>query len=395
MKKALKPALTALRIILPAVLLALAIWQLCYSTGMVMYAGSVSGFRYGFITPYIAVLCTVIMFYFAVKYAVLFDRDMREKYIENRDSIKTAKDKLKLFFGGKYKTALIVTLYAAVFPVWFWLHFCRLFLGWNTSLIFTPVALASFLLIAIRAFLSAVKFWEEKAFYYRHYGFKYTANKCASKHLLTFVAFFGGGLLLILFVNTAGSAFVSLIIENISSLFGLFTLFFHLFFIFPKVTKRIMSAVKRRKFLRELEEVCQKNDCSLSAVKNPYKSLFKNIAGEYNFELERGGVVYACKLMSVKHRLRPMTFFEDGVAAISKIVSIKQTELYRSNKYVRYGFEAEGKKKIIIINPIPKSLFVSDRTGDVPIDNGDKVWNYRAYSASAFINAIDRNCLGK
>ncbi len=391
MKKSLKPILTVFRIILPAVILALAARVLSQWAAIFV----LDGLEQAIIGWCVAILCTVIMYYFSVKYAVLFDSDMREKFIDNRDGITKVKDKLKLFFDCKYIAFLMVILYAALIPALFWHLFGMQLLGNTLALILAPAIIALFILIGMKAIFAAVKFWEEKAFYNRYYEFNYTLKNGIAKHILIFFSYTVGGVLLMLFLNRAAFEFVNLIVNNFSALFGLFTLFFHLFFIFPKVTKRIMSVVKRRRFLQELDEVCKKNNCSLSTVKNPYKSLLKNAAGEYNFEIEQDGRIYACKLLSAKHRLRPMTFFKDGTAAVSKIVRIKQTELCRKNKYTKYGFEAEGKKKIIIINPIPKSLFVCDVTGDSPLDNGDKVWEYSVYSITAFINAIDRNCLGK
>ncbi len=50
---------------------------------------------------------------------------------------------------------------------------------------------------------------------------------------------------------------------------------------------------------------------------------------------------------------------------------------------------------ILIINPIPKTVNVSENGKTALIDNGDRVGEYKIYSATALVNAIDRNCLDR
>ncbi len=359
-------------------------------------------YGYATVNPYVALIVSAFTFYSTVRYAVLFDSFMREKYMQQHSDIESVADKLKLFFGMKY-TIVAAVLFAVILfalPVGSWCALVPLFFGEGTAdLIFklaaSSTALALMALLGTKAVCSAIKFWEEDQFYSQKNGFKYTLKNYITKHITLYFAYAVGGAFALMIANYAGNNIGYFISENFSKLFGLFTLFFHLFFIFPKVAKRVISALKRKKFLEELERVCAEHHCSLSPVKHPYRSLFKNIEGEYNFEFERGGVQYACKLLCAKHRLRPITFYGDGMAAVSKIVNIKKVELFRVNKYFNYGFEAEGKKKLIVINPIPKTLFVNGKSGDKLIDNGDSAWGYKIYSATALINAIDRGCLDK
>ncbi len=353
-------------------------------------------------TPYVATPVIIMLFYSVVRSGVLFDFELREKYIEKHDSINTLASKLKLFFGMKYTVVatilFLLLLWLLPTKLWCPLHLVFLVEGeGNTafSLISFGVALVLTFLLGIKAVTSAMNFWMENLLYSKKARFKYTLSGYILKHLELLLAYIVGGSLALAFTCTAGVDIINFVINNFSTLFGLFTLCFHVLFIFPKVTKRIVSVCKRKKFLRELEAVCSEHHCSLSTIEKPYKSLFKNYEDEYNFDFERGGKVYACKLMSTKHRLRPMTFFDDGAAAISKIIKVKKVELFRINKYVKYSYEAEGKEKLIVINPIPKTLFISDRGGEKLIDNGDRVWDYKVYSASALINAIDRNCLDR
>ncbi len=188
---------------------------------------------------------------------------------------------------------------------------------------------------------------------------------------------------------------IAAFVDNFSAIFGLFTLLFHIFFIFPKVTKKVIAIAKRRNFIKKLRLNCENKNYTLSKIDKPYKSLFKSYEGEYNFELTIDKKTYACKLIHAKHRLRPMTFCEDGYALITKVYRLWGVELGRKNKKQKYSFEAEGKEKILIVNPVPKELFVNENGRNTLIDNGQKIWDYRVYTVTAFINAIDRGIINR
>ena len=165
------------------------------------------------------------------------------------------------------------------------------------------------------------------------------------------------------------------------------------FIVLPFLYKHISAVFKRRKFIKNLVRVCDEYRCSLSPIRRPYASLFKLTPG-YDFDFERNGKRYACKLLYSKNKLRPMTFFDGGKGAHEKIITVKKTELFRIRSPFDYSFEADA-KKLLIINPIPKKLMVNDRGKVAIIDNGDSIDGYKIYSATALVNAIDRDTLDR
>ena len=173
----------------------------------------------------------------------------------------------------------------------------------------------------------------------------------------------------------------------------LICIFAVVFFVLPFLYKHISAISKRRKFIKNLVRVCDEYHCSLSPIRRPYASLFRLKSG-YDFDFERNGRRYACKMLYSKNKLRPMTFFENGVGAHEKIITVKKTELFRIRSWFEYSFESDG-KKLLIINPIPKKLMISDHGRVAIIDNGDSIDGYKIYSASALVNAIDRNTLDR
>ena len=82
------------------------------------------------------------------------------------------------------------------------------------------------------------------------------------------------------------------------------------------------------------------------------------------------------------------------MAAHENVIKVKKTELFRVRSWFEYDFSANA-KKLLIINPIPKTVSASENGRISLIDNGDRVGEYKIYSATALVNAIDRNCLDR
>jgi len=350
--------------------------------------------------PIVGCVVVLLCFFSVVRYAVLFDREMREAYMSEHESIVSLSDKLRFFARYKKVTvsALAVVILYFVFSLDSWfpariVFFGSTATGFAEKLIVFPFALVCFALVAVRAHISALNFWGEDVFLAKHRRFNYSYFNYVKKTLVMTAAYVFGS---ILFLAGAKVFFESLILNvaffNRRSLITITTLVV-CFILIPFAYRNISAFLKRRKFIKKLRAICEEHRCSLSEIKHPYKSLVKKY-DEYNFDFERNGKAYSCKLIYSKHRLRPMTFYEDGIGANTRIIKVKKTELFRLNSYFKYGYESDS-KKLIVINPIPKILYVSENGRSVLIDNGDRVGEYKIYSGTALINAIDRNTLDR
>ena len=349
--------------------------------------------------PYVGTIVVLLSFFSIVRYAVLFDREMREAYMKQHESIESFSEKIRYFFG--YKKIKIA--FCAVFVIYWicpidWCPVRYAMFGvretvFTDKLILFPFVAVALGIIAVRAHISALNFWSEDVFITRHRRFNYSYANYAKKTLVMTAAYIFGS---IIFIYGAKTVLESLILNvayfNRRSLISITTLVV-CFLVIPFIFRNIGALIKRKKFIKKLRAICDEYRCSLSEIKHPYKSLFKKY-NEYNFEFERDGKTYTCKFLSSKHRLRPMTFYEDGIGAVAKVIRIKKTELFRINKYFSYSFESEG-KKLLVINPVPKMLYISERGQTLLIDNGDRVGEYKIYSGTALINAIDRNTLDR
>lgn len=180
----------------------------------------------------------------------------------------------------------------------------------------------------------------------------------------------------------------------------------------------------RRRFLGRLRALCAKKSFTLSPVKRPYRSVFRN-KGEYSFTLEANGQTYTCKLIAAVSYGTSMILSEDGTAAIEHSFGLRQgsiramghglfgnganfggntnggmagyyrhrkAELYRFTTHLDFSFEGEG-TKILIVNPVPFEILAGSTYKSRYIDNGDFAGEYLVFSASGFLGALERGCV--
>ena len=147
---------------------------------------------------------------------------------------------------------------------------------------------------------------------------------------------------------------------------------------------------KRKDFIEKLEALCRTTRASLSDVRDINSSILKDVEG-YNFSVEQKSVKYDCKFLCGLNKNDPMFLTEKGEGSTVHAIRFRRVELFKRITTFKYDFESDG-KKILIILPVPKKLFSS--MGRV-LDVGDKVGEYKIYTATGFLNALERDCLDK
>lgn len=155
---------------------------------------------------------------------------------------------------------------------------------------------------------------------------------------------------------------------------------------------------KRRDFVRDLTRICEEKNIPLTKVKNPYRSLFRDEAGE-NFSVEYKGERYDCKLIAALRWRDPFIFLPNNSVIQRHNVTIGRGRakhvLFSWDVQTDFYFSGEG-KKIIIALPIPHSIYGVDAGGrSYPLDTGDRVGDYRVFNASAFLGALERDFLDR
>lgn len=148
------------------------------------------------------------------------------------------------------------------------------------------------------------------------------------------------------------------------------------------------ALAKRRVFVKRLARVCAEKGYELSKLHCPYRSVFA-IYAEESFALSNGDKRYSCKLISGTQKSVPLVLRPDGVCEFLHIFRLARVEVYRHVKAYEFAWEAEG-KKFLILNPVPRKVCDSRMN---QLDNGDVVGEYKIFTGTAFLNALERDCV--
>lgn len=167
--------------------------------------------------------------------------------------------------------------------------------------------------------------------------------------------------------------------------------FFAVFVVAVIVFWFLRAVLKRRKFVRMLNQICAEQKLEVSKIKNVYKSIFTLMQGE-DFTINVGGVVYSCKILSAKRKRLPMYFTSDGYYFLVHNINFFRVHLFSYNTTFKFGYDSPH-KKILIINPVPNELFSFYNGQPAVLDNGDIIGGYKIFSASGFLNAVERDCI--
>ncbi len=182
---------------------------------------------------------------------------------------------------------------------------------------------------------------------------------------------------------------------------------------------------KRKRFIKELKAVCKRKRYILSKLNSPFRSIFKLCEGE-SFNVRIGERKYSCKIITTLNRGRPLYIAKGGIGAWLIRFKFLSIDLMSYTKSFDFGWKSDC-KKVLIINPIPIKLLTpkgdsilpdedtqyyvghggmrglspmmrkitSGQENSIELDNGDIIDGYEIYSATAFLNALERDVIDK
>lgn len=161
------------------------------------------------------------------------------------------------------------------------------------------------------------------------------------------------------------------------------------------VALKLLFVIKKRKtFINNLKTTVRQHGFTLSEIQNPYASLF-NTKKQCGFTVTNKKTTYDCVVLGHLLKSVPICFTSNSEGYFRYRLGTKRHNITMQK---HFDFEANGSGiKILIINPTPKHAYICDIESDNEkrLFNADKLWNYVAYEAEAFIGALDRDCLGK
>ena len=157
----------------------------------------------------------------------------------------------------------------------------------------------------------------------------------------------------------------------------LFAVFFNLF--------RVLFT--RKKCIKKIKKVCAEMGFELTQIKHPYLSAFCVCRGE-SFRITTHQKTYSCKLVGAPKKLVPLVIHPMGGLQFMYSFNLFKASIYTHTVVKDFGYDSEY-GKILIINPVPKKLHCHFGNKIEEIDNGALVGEYKIYTATAFVRAIE------
>ena len=165
-------------------------------------------------------------------------------------------------------------------------------------------------------------------------------------------------------------------------------------FLLYNLSLLIHAINQRKKLVKSLNTLVRELGLSLSKINNPYISLI-NSKKKCSFDLIINNKEYSCLVLGHMFRSVPICFTSETKGHFRYRIGTARHNI-SLEKHFEYSLSGKG-TKILIISPTPKyaCIYIPEKNKDRRIFNADKLWDFVAYEAEAFLRAIDRNCLGK
>ena len=350
-----------------------------------------------------AVVGILLMFpllYSLVRTEVVYDTALRDAYMARNCKLRTFGDKAAFFMEQKR-----FWIEALAFAVLYWILPVETF---NRCLVLqftdgTPtfaeklilfVVITPFLLFAnLFARTSAVDRWKSCA--YKNEMEKGKKGGKVKQYLLCILVYSLGSAALIVMVVPVVMTLLTPILGEIRQSEGVPGILIAVGVLILLVWGvRVLKAFfTRRAFFARLKKICVEKGYTLSPVNRPYLSAFFFPEGE-SFRVEAGGKTYSCKMIGGVQKYLPMMLYADGNGHYSHIIKLYKAELFRYETWFTFGYESDA-AQVLIVNPVPKKVYGHDGRRTALLDNGDRAGKFRFYAGTAFLNALERECLDR
>ncbi len=149
------------------------------------------------------------------------------------------------------------------------------------------------------------------------------------------------------------------------------------------------AVIKRKRFTETLFELCDQKNIRLEQNGGIFP-LDNRRKDEADLSVVHRGTKYECKFVYSLRKYDTMILTNYGEGSVVYDYRLGQVHLFRRMTFFRYDFESNS-PKILIILPTSKRVIHSESGRD--LDVGDRAGEYTVYTATAFLNALERDCL--
>lgn len=322
-----------------------------------------------------------------------FDKDEIDNFLERKVDFVSLKEEIKILFTTPHVVSELITmmlLVAVTALIGGFAEIGSIFFdgthhgGWFPTVIITPVCFVLFLSSKYEArrywfylnrigemerVTSPVKFYKRFALIFFLYPLTFPYSP-----LLVFIAYSFFSILVSLFGALTVIGFIMLAVSA---------------FLFMLVIPTLKRHTKRKKFIRTANEIAAREGYTVkwrtdSEIKE------KNIS---KFDLTLNGKEFNCLVIGTGRKRVPLIFtsatnayFEHRFGTQEHHISIK--------RQIDFFLHGEG-TKVIIVNPSPKHVYVTDGIKMKRLSSSDRIWSCTVHDDVSFLGAMERKCLDR
>lgn len=345
----------------------------------------------------VCLLTLLVLVYQFNKIAALYDDDMRERLYA--DGVRQHSRKERLVFLLSERRLWLETVVLAAVYLWLplektWSVVGDFVLRGRTGLVpklyLLPVLLAVCVPTALVARMNAMEHW------YWHERGEQKLYDTKKKHKNPSQRAFDGALIGITFSALVVGGVVGIVIPSlVGYLPALLTLFTSRATLVAAVVlavwylwRTLRRVSRRRRFLKRFAAVCAARGYTVTAMERPYRSLFTLYDGE-NIHIRNAEREYSVKFLSAKSRRNPLLLHENGVVEFLRIVRFARMEVSRFSRAYDVSWDTDG-YKILLLDPVPYKVL---NVRGEELDNGSVIGDYKIFTGTAFLNALERDCV--
>ncbi len=154
--------------------------------------------------------------------------------------------------------------------------------------------------------------------------------------------------------------------------------------------KVLRGISKRRKFLKKARLVASTKGYDFCDLKTPYRS-FLTAKDQCSFSLKLGDKSFDCVVISTLSKRVPLIFTSPTDAYFLHKIGTENHN-FSLRHHIEFYHIGDG-QKIIIVDPVPKKVLVSEDNRNKRVYCSDSIWGITVHDCDSFIGCMDRLCL--
>lgn len=320
-----------------------------------------------------------------------FDNDELENFLEREVESVSFKEELKLVFTTPhvlFELFTTVALIAITALIGGFAEIGSIFFesshrgGWFPLVIITPICF----ILSLTSKYEAKRYWHH-------------LNRICELERVTTPSKFYKRFALIFFLYPLAFPYSPLLayfayslVSIILSIFGALTLIgfviiFVAILLFLFIIPAIKQSGRRKKLISSVNEIAKERGYSVEwKFDNENKKIYK-------FDLMLGDKTFNCLVISTKRKGVPLIFTSATNAYFEHRIGTREHHI-SINRQIDFFLHGEG-TKIIIINPSPKHVFVTDGIKMQRLSSSDRIWRHTVHDDVSFLGSMDRKCLDR